>query len=72
MPVPPRGRRYAAAADACLRFFLDHLVSPQTGMFGWGEHLFYNVFLDYLIGGAFTVRLPALMSARKCRSLPVS
>ena len=25
-------------------------------MFGWGEHVFYNVFLDYMIGGAFAVR----------------
>jgi uncharacterized protein YyaL (SSP411 family) len=48
--------RYAKAADACLAFFLDNLVSPQTGIFGWGEHLLYNVFLDYLAGGAFTVR----------------
>jgi len=48
--------KYTRAADACLKFFLDNLVSEQTGHFGWGEHLFYNVFLDYLIGGAFTVR----------------
>ncbi|MEW5976675.1 MAG: hypothetical protein AB1898_12805 [Acidobacteriota bacterium] len=48
--------RYAAAADAYLTFFLENMVSPQTGMFGWGEHIFYNVFLDVLIGGAFTVR----------------
>jgi rhamnogalacturonyl hydrolase YesR len=50
--------RYARSADACLNFFLNHLISEQTGHFGWGEHLFYNVFLDYLIGGAFTVRAP--------------
>ena len=47
---------YAKAADTCLDFFLNNLVSPQTGIFGWGEHLLYNVFLDYLAGGAFTVR----------------
>lgn len=48
--------RYSGAADACLKFFLDNMVSEQTGIFGWGEHIFYNVFLDYMIGGAFTVR----------------
>jgi uncharacterized protein YyaL (SSP411 family) len=49
-------RKYARAADAYLDFFLNHLVSEQTGIFGWGEHVFYNVFADYIIGGAFTVR----------------
>ena len=48
--------KYAKAADAYLNFFLENMVSQQTGMFGWGEHIFYNVFLDYLIGGGFTVR----------------
>lgn len=50
------GSKYARAADAFLDFFLNSMVSEQTGMFGWGEHIFYNVFLDHLIGGAFTVR----------------
>ena len=48
--------KYTRAADAYLKFFLDHMVSEQTGHFGWGEHIFYNVFLDYMIGGGFTVR----------------
>lgn len=48
--------KYARAADSCLDFFLTNMVSRQTGIFGWGEHVFYNVFLDYMIGGAFTVR----------------
>ena len=48
--------KYTRAADACLKFFLDNMVSDQTGHFGWGEHIFYNVFLDYMIGGGFTVR----------------
>jgi uncharacterized protein YyaL (SSP411 family) len=48
--------KYARAADAYLNFFLASLVSEQTGIFGWGEHVFYNVFADYIIGGAFTVR----------------
>ncbi|HUS06794.1 MAG TPA: hypothetical protein VMZ52_10880 [Bryobacteraceae bacterium] len=49
-------RKYSKAADNCLHFFLNNLVSESTGIFGWGEHLFYNVFLDYLSGGSFTVR----------------
>jgi uncharacterized protein YyaL (SSP411 family) len=48
--------KYSRAADSCLSFFLENMVSRQTGIFGWGEHIFYNVFLDYMIGGAFTVR----------------
>jgi uncharacterized protein YyaL (SSP411 family) len=48
--------KYRRAADAYLDFFLSNMVSEQTGIFGWGEHIFYNVFLDYLIGGAFTVK----------------
>jgi len=48
-------RKYRKAADAYLDFFLDELPSPQTGIFGWGEHVFYNVFADVIIGGAFGV-----------------
>jgi uncharacterized protein YyaL (SSP411 family) len=48
--------KYARAASDYLDFFLGNLVSEQTGIFGWGEHVFYNVFTDYIIGGAFTVR----------------
>jgi uncharacterized protein YyaL (SSP411 family) len=48
--------KYARAADRYLEFFLETMISQQTGMFGWGEHVFYNVFTDYIIGGAFTVR----------------
>jgi uncharacterized protein YyaL (SSP411 family) len=51
-----RNPKYARAADAYVDFFLNHMVSEQTGHFGWGEHIFYNVFTDYMIGGAFTVR----------------
>src|SRR5262245_58730961 len=47
MPEP----KYHKAADAYLDFFLENMVSRQTGHFGWGEHIFWNVFLDYLIGG---------------------
>ena len=45
--------KYKKAADAYLDFFLDELVSPPTGIFGWGEHIFYNVFADVIIGGSF-------------------
>ena len=45
--------RFRKAADAYLDFFLENMVSEQTGIFGWGEHIFYNVFLDYVIGGCF-------------------
>lgn len=31
--------RYAAAADAALKFFLTHCQSRETGLFAWGEHL---------------------------------
>lgn len=48
--------KYKRASDAYLDFFLNNMVSDQTGMFGWGEHVFYNVFLDHMIGAAFTVR----------------
>lgn len=48
--------KYKRASDAYLDFFLNNMVSEQTGMFGWGEHVFYNVFLDHMIGGGFTVR----------------
>jgi uncharacterized protein YyaL (SSP411 family) len=50
------GAKYSKHADSYLDFFLNNMVSEQTGHFGWGEHVFYNVFLDHLIGGAFTVR----------------
>src|SRR5262245_9854197 len=48
--------QYAKAADAYLNFFLENMVSQQTGMFGWGEHILYNVFLDYIICVDFTCR----------------
>jgi uncharacterized protein YyaL (SSP411 family) len=51
-----KDKKYARAADAYLGFFLENCVSEQTGHFGWGEHVFYNVFADYIIGGAFGVR----------------
>ena len=56
MTEASKDAKYAKAAGAYLDFFLENLVSEQTGIFGWGEHVFYNVFADYIIGGAFTVR----------------
>ena len=45
--------QFAKAADAYLNFFFENMVSEQTGIFGWGEHIFYNVYLDHIIGGCF-------------------
>jgi uncharacterized protein YyaL (SSP411 family) len=49
-------KKYKRASDAYINYFLGNLVSEQTGIFGWGEHCFYNVFADYILSGAFTVR----------------
>jgi uncharacterized protein YyaL (SSP411 family) len=46
-------QKFRKAADAYLDFFLENMVSEQTGIFGWGEHIFWNVYLDYIIGGGF-------------------
>ena len=45
--------KYSKAADDYLKFFLENMVSPQTGMFGWGEHMAWNVFSDRLFGATF-------------------
>ncbi|MDO8682696.1 MAG: hypothetical protein Q7N50_04365 [Armatimonadota bacterium] len=39
-------KTYADAADAYMTYFMEHCVSPTTGLFGWGEHIYYNVFSD--------------------------
>ena len=31
--------RYAAEADAALKWFFDHAQSPATGLMAWGEHI---------------------------------
>ena len=41
---------FAKAADDYLAFFLDHCVSPTTGLFAWGEHIAYNVVEDTVMG----------------------
>ncbi|MDO8589527.1 MAG: hypothetical protein Q7T82_21090 [Armatimonadota bacterium] len=39
-------KSYSDAADACMAYFMENCVSPTTGLFGWGEHIYYNVFTD--------------------------
>ncbi|MEI2725970.1 MAG: hypothetical protein V9H26_21390 [Verrucomicrobiota bacterium] len=39
-------QKYAAAADAYLRYFMGHCQSQATGLYAWGEHMFYNVVRD--------------------------
>jgi hypothetical protein len=34
--------RYAEEADKALTFFFEHAQSTETGLFSWGEHLFWN------------------------------
>ncbi|MDO8683468.1 MAG: AGE family epimerase/isomerase [Armatimonadota bacterium] len=45
--------KFKEAADKYLGFFFENMISEQTGIFGWGEHIFWNVYLDYIIGGCF-------------------
>ena len=42
----PYGEKYREAADAYLGRFLESSVDEKTGMFIWGNHLFYDVFAD--------------------------
>lgn len=42
-------RRYAEAANAYLRYFMDHLVDDK-GLFWWGWHRHYDVFKDKMTG----------------------
>lgn len=37
---------YAEAADAELKWFLEHAASPQTHLLAWGEHMYWNTQLD--------------------------
>ncbi len=37
-----RDARYREAADDALRYFFEHAQSPATGLFAWGEHLFWD------------------------------
>jgi hypothetical protein len=42
--------RFHRAADEYMRYFLQHCVSPTTGLFAWGEHVAYNVVDDQVRG----------------------
>lgn len=41
--------RYADAANACLRWYLEHLVD-EKGLFWWGWHRHYDVYRDTMTG----------------------
>lgn len=41
--------KYAEAADACIRYYLDHLVD-EKGFLWWGWHRHYDVFTDKMTG----------------------
>ena len=38
--------RYAKAADAELKWFLENTMSPKTSLLPWGEHLSWDVIYD--------------------------
>lgn len=44
-------QRYAQAADAELKWFLENTQSPKTGLLPWGEHLCWNTLTDQPISG---------------------
>jgi hypothetical protein len=37
-----KDRRYANEADDALEFFFAHAQSPATGLFAWGEHMYWD------------------------------
>ncbi len=41
---------YRRAADRYIRDFLARCVSQQNGLFLWGNHLYYDVFTDKIVG----------------------
>ncbi len=44
--------KYSQAADAYLRDFLAYCIAPNTGLFGWGAHVGYDLEQDQLVGDA--------------------
>lgn len=38
--------KYHDAADAELKWFLEHAASPETHLLAWGEHMYWNVLTD--------------------------
>jgi hypothetical protein len=43
--------RYSQVADEELSWFLNHTLSPVTGLLPWGEHLCWDVVLDQPVAG---------------------
>jgi hypothetical protein len=43
-------RRYAAAADRYVQDFLKLCVAKETGLFLWGNHIYYDVVEDKVVG----------------------
>jgi hypothetical protein len=41
--------RYTRAVDAYVRDYLANCQSAETGLLAWGEHLYYDVFLDRVV-----------------------
>jgi hypothetical protein len=41
---------YGDAADAYVRFFFSHMVSPTTGLWAWGFHMSWDVLNDKVQG----------------------
>jgi len=50
--------KYAQSADAYLGYFLKHCVSTTTGLFAWGEHMYYDVFLDTVVAHRHEMEIP--------------
>ncbi len=38
--------KYRDAADAELKWFLEHAASPETHLLAWGEHMYWNTLTD--------------------------
>lgn len=51
--------RFRRSAGDCMRFFLQHCISPTTGLFAWGEHVAYNVVDDQVHGKRHELQHPA-------------
>lgn len=41
--------KYRDAANAYLKYFLNNCVSPTTGLFAYGKHMYYNVVEDTVV-----------------------
>jgi hypothetical protein len=39
-------KRYMQGTEAYMQTFLERTQNPETGLLGWGEHLFYDVYAD--------------------------